>query len=141
MVAAVTQPIKIAISDTAVSLLHWAVTRSPVRTIRSPNTRLLVAAACAGLNSIISLCDHVCIRRSRNASYRCAALARDHSTAAVSPTSRVLMLILVTYHFGVLRQGFIPGGRHSHVRLVVDGDDIFLVFFCRRCVALPETTP
>src|SRR5205814_10284431 len=57
VVAAVTQPIKIAISQGAVTLLHAAgypVAGSGV-TIQIGQYQLLVAAACAGLNSIVTL--------------------------------------------------------------------------------------
>ena len=57
VVAAVTQPIKIAISEWAVSLLYalgYPIASSGV-TIQIAQYELLVAAACAGLNSIISL--------------------------------------------------------------------------------------
>jgi len=57
VVAAITQPIKIAISQWAVSLLYavgYPIASSGV-TIQIAQYELLVAAACAGLNSIISL--------------------------------------------------------------------------------------
>src|SRR6476469_4777920 len=57
VVAAVTQPIKIAISDWAVSLLYLAgypIANSGV-IIQIGQYQLLVAAACAGLNSIVTL--------------------------------------------------------------------------------------
>ena len=57
VVAAITQPIKIAISQWAVSLLHglgYPIASSGV-TIQIAQYELLGAAACAGLNSIISL--------------------------------------------------------------------------------------
>jgi len=57
VVAAVTQPIKIAISSWAVSVLHafgLPIASSGV-TIQVGQYQLLVAAACAGLNSIVTL--------------------------------------------------------------------------------------
>ena len=57
VVAAITQPIKIAISSAAVSVLHalnYPIASLGV-TIQIANYELLVAAACAGLNSIITL--------------------------------------------------------------------------------------
>src|SRR5437868_75492 len=57
LVTFLTQPLKIAISESAVSLLHqlgYPIASSGV-TIQIANYQLLVAAACAGLNSIISL--------------------------------------------------------------------------------------
>ena len=57
VVAAITQPIKIAISSAAVQVLHlldYPIASVGV-TIQIANYQLLVAAACAGLNSIITL--------------------------------------------------------------------------------------
>ena len=114
MVAAVTQPLKIWISEAAVKLLYtlgYPIAGSGV-TIQIAQYQLLVAAACAGLNSIISLMAiglfYVYIRH--NANWRYAALL----TLAILPVAilanfiRVILLILITYHFGdAAAQGFV----------------------------------
>ena len=114
VVAAVTQPLKIAISQWAVSLLHWVgypIGGSGV-TIQIAQYQLLVAAACAGLNSIISL-GAICLfyvylrRRSDLGSFAVVALSVI-PIAIFSNFIRVLVLILITYYFGeAAGQGFI----------------------------------
>jgi exosortase len=114
VVAAVTQPIKIAISEWAVSLLHLAgypIASSGV-TIQIGQYQLLVAAACAGLNSIVTLTAlcllYVYLRhRSNWVAFLVIALAAI-PVAVVSNFVRVLVLVLVTYHLGdAAAQGFL----------------------------------
>jgi exosortase len=114
VVAAVTQPIKIAISSWVVSLLHvlgYPVASSGV-TIQIGQYQLLVAAACAGLNSIVTL-GALCLfyvylrHRSNFTAFVVISLAAI-PVAVVSNFVRVLVLVLVTYHFGdSAAQGFI----------------------------------
>jgi exosortase len=114
VVAAVTQPIKIAISSAAVSLLHalgYPIASSGV-TIQIAQYELLVAAACAGLNSIISL-GAICLfygylrHRSNFAAFVAIVLAVI-PVAVFSNFVRVLILILITYHSGeAAAQGFL----------------------------------
>jgi exosortase len=113
-VAAVTQPIKIAISEWAVSLLSAAgypIANSGV-TIQIGQYELLVAAACAGLNSILTL-TALCLfyvylrRRSNPVAFVVIALAAI-PVAIISNFVRVLVLVLVTYYLGeAAAQGFI----------------------------------
>jgi exosortase len=114
VVAAVTQPIKIAISQWAVSLLHlvgYPIASSGV-TIQIGQYELLVAAACAGLNSIVTLTAlcllYVYLRhRSNWLAFLVISLAAI-PVAVVSNFVRVLVLVLVTYHLGdAAAQGFI----------------------------------
>jgi exosortase len=114
VVAFVTQPIKIAISSWAVSLLHYLgypVASSGV-TIQIGQYELLVAAACAGLNSIVTLAAlclfYVYLRhRSNVAAFVVLGLATI-PVAIVSNFARVVSLVLVTYYFGdVVAQGFV----------------------------------
>lgn len=114
LVAFLTQPIKILISQAAVDSLYalgYPIAASGV-TIQVAQYQLLVAAACAGLNSMISLIAiglfYVYILH--NANWRYAALL----TLAIIPVAmlanfvRVIALILVTYHFGdSAAQGFV----------------------------------
>lgn len=114
VVAAITQPVKLWISSTAVQLLQafgYPIASSGV-TIQIDNYQLLVAAACAGLNSIISL-SAICLfyvyirHRSDPISFLTVA-ALVIPVAVFSNLVRVMALILVTYYFGeAAGQGFI----------------------------------
>jgi exosortase len=114
VVAAVTQPIKIAISSGVVSLLDlvgYPVASSGV-TIQIGQYQLLVAAACAGLSSIVTL-GALCLfyvylrHRSNFTAFLVMSLAAI-PVAIVSNFVRVLVLVLVTYHFGdAAAQGFL----------------------------------
>lgn len=114
VVAALTQPLKIAISETAVSLLHAAgypIASSGV-TIQIANYQLLVAAACAGLNSIISLSAiclfYVYLRHRSDLTAFLIVGALIVPVAIFSNFVRVLLLVLVTYYFGeAAAQGFL----------------------------------
>jgi len=114
VVAAVTQPIKIRISEWAVSLLHalgYPVASSGV-TIQIGQYQLLVAAACAGLNSIVTL-GALCLfyvylrHRSNFTAFIVVALAAI-PVAMFSNFIRVIVLVLVTYYLGeAAAQGFV----------------------------------
>ena len=114
VVAAVTQPIKIAISSWTVSVLHaigYPIASSGV-TIQIGQYQLLIAAACAGLNSIITL-SALCLfyvylrHRSNPVAFLIIALAAI-PVAVVSNFVRVMALVLITYHFGdAAAQGFV----------------------------------
>ena len=114
VVAAVTQPIKIAISHGAVSLLHalgYPVASSGV-IIQIGQYQLLVAAACAGLNSIVTLAA-LCMfyvyltHRSSITAFLLVAVV-SLPVAVLANFVRVLTLVLVTYYFGEsAAQGFI----------------------------------
>ncbi|WP_205481679.1 exosortase V [Sphingomonas arenae] len=114
VVAAVTQPIKIAISEWAVALLHglgYPIASSGVN-IYIAQFELLVAAACAGLNSIISLgaiCLFYVYLRHRNnfVAFLLVSLAVI-PVAIFSNFVRVIVLILITYYLGeAAAQGFL----------------------------------
>jgi exosortase len=114
LVAAVTQPIKMWISTAAVdllSMLGYPIASSGV-TIQIAQYELLVAAACAGLNSIISLTAiglfYVYILHNANYRYAALLLLAILPAAIFANFARVIILILVTYHFGdAAAQGFI----------------------------------
>jgi exosortase len=114
VVAAVTQPIKIAISAGAVSLLSLAgypIANSGV-IIQIGQYQLLVAAACAGLNSIVTLTAlcmfYVYLRHRSNWLAFIVVAAAAIPVAIVSNFVRVIALILITYHFGDnVAQGFV----------------------------------
>ena len=131
VVAAVTQPIKIAISEWAVSLLHflgYPIASSGV-TIQIAQYELLVAAACAGLNSIISL-GAICLfygylrHRTNFAAFAVIALSVI-PIAVFSNFIRVLILILITYYLGeAAAQGFL----HDFAGLTMFAVALFTVF-------------
>ena len=131
VVAAVTQPIKIAISSFAVTLLHalgYPIASAGV-TIQIAQYELLVAAACAGLNSIVSLAA-ICLfyvylrHRSDFRSFAVVAIA-ILPVAIFSNFVRVLVLILVTYYFGeAAAQGFI----HDFAGLLMFAVALFTIF-------------
>jgi exosortase len=131
VVAAVTQPIKIAISEWAVRLLYalgYPIASSGV-TIQIAQYELLVAAACAGLNSIISL-SAICLfygylrHRTNFAAFVMIALAVI-PIAVFSNFVRVLILILITYYLGESAgQGFL----HDFAGLTMFAAALFAVF-------------
>lgn len=114
VVAAVTQPIKIAISSGAVSVLQlfgYPIASSGV-IIQIGQYQLLVAAACAGLNSIVTLTAlclfYVYLRHRSNPVAFCVIGLTAIPVAVISNFIRVMVLVLVTYHFGdAAGQGFV----------------------------------
>lgn len=131
VVAAITQPIKIAISDAAVNVLHML--GYPIASlgvmIQIANYQLLVAAACAGLNSIITL-SAICLfyaylRHKSDWKGFLIISVFILPIAIFSNFVRVLILILVTYHFGdAAGQGFI----HDFAGLTVFAIAIATIF-------------
>jgi len=114
VVAAITQPIKIAISSWAVTFIHalgYPIASSGV-TIQIAQYELLVAAACAGLNSIISL-GAICmfygyLRHRQNFPAFVVIALSVIPIAIFSNFVRVLILIMVTYYLGEsAAQGFL----------------------------------
>ena len=113
VVALVTQPIKIAISSAAVKLLYafgYPIASSGV-SIQIAQYDLLIAAACAGLNSIISLAAiclfYIYIRHNADIRYFALLLLAILPVAVFANFVRVIFLILLTYHFGdAVGQGF-----------------------------------
>lgn len=116
MVAAVTQPLKLGISREAVNLLsHFgmSVSRTGV-IIQVDQYDILVAAACSGLNSIISLSAiglfYIYIRHNANWRYAILLMMVIVPVAILANFVRVLLLILITYFFGdAAAQGFLHG--------------------------------
>jgi len=114
VIVAVTQPIKIAISEWAVSLLSllgYPIANSGV-IIQIGQYELLVAAACAGLNSIVTLAAlclfYVYLRHRSNLTALLVIAVAAIPVAIVSNFVRVLTLVLVTYYFGdAAAQGFV----------------------------------
>ncbi|MDO6413533.1 exosortase V [Sphingomonas sp. BIUV-7] len=116
LVAAITQPLKLGISREAVNLLSlfgMSVSRTGV-IIQVDQYDILVAAACAGMNSIISLSAiglfYIYIRHNANWRYSALLILAILPVAVLANFVRVLVLILITYFFGdAAAQGFLHG--------------------------------
>lgn len=114
VVAAVTNPLKLWISESAVNLLYavgYPVANSGV-TIQIGQYQLLVAAACAGLNSLITLTAltifYVYVSHRADWRYMLALAASAIPVAIFSNLVRVLILVLLTYYAGdAAAQGFL----------------------------------
>lgn len=113
VIYAITMPLKIAISESAIALLKafgYPIGGTGV-TIQIGQYQLLVAAACSGLNSIVSLSAlttfYIYVRHSDNLRYAAILLLAVVPVAIAANFIRVLILILLTYHAGeATAQGF-----------------------------------
>lgn len=114
LVYAVTLPLKVVITETAVGLLRtfgYPIGYTGV-SIQIGQYQLLVAAACSGLNSIISLSVlstfYVYIRHGWKGQRAYWLLALVLPVALLANFVRVMVLILLTYHLGeAAAQGFL----------------------------------
>ena len=114
IVAMITQPLKIGISQSAISLLYqfgYPIAGSGV-TINIGQYQLLIAAACAGLNSLISLSAiglfYIYVRHNANWRYALLLMLAIVPVAILANFVRVIALILITYHLGdAAAQGFL----------------------------------
>ncbi|WP_420383814.1 exosortase V [Novosphingobium sp.] len=111
--AMATQPLKILISGMAVSILQifqYPIAQSGV-VIQIGEYQMLVAAACAGLSSLISLTAlglfYTYIRHKSNFVYMIFLAICILPISVIANLVRVLALLLITYHFGeAAGQGF-----------------------------------
>jgi exosortase B len=116
VVAGVTAPLKAAVSAAAASLLYslgYPVARAGVMLTVGPY-QLLVADACAGLNSMFTLealgVLYMHIMRYTSAARNVALALLIIPISFAANVVRVLILVLVTYHFGdSAGQGFVHG--------------------------------
>lgn len=116
LVAAVTTPLKSAVSYVASSILHavgYPVGRSGVILTVGPY-QLLVADACAGLNSMFTLealgLLYLNLMNYKSVARNVALAVLIIPIAFVANIVRVMILVLVTYHFGdEAGQGFVHG--------------------------------
>ena len=114
LVALATNPLKLWISQTAVSLLYLAdypIANSGVM-IYVGQYQLLVAAACVGLNSLITLSAltlfYVYLSHKSDWKYMIVLIAAVIPIAIFANLMRVLILILLTFHVGeAAAQGFL----------------------------------
>lgn len=130
VVAFVTAPLKSAVSTVAGNLLYWMgypVARSGVILSVGPY-QLLVADACAGLNSMFTLealgLLYLNLVRSTSAVRNVALAILIIPIAFIANIVRVMILVLVTYHFGdEAGQGFV----HSFAGMVLFGVGLALM--------------
>lgn len=116
LVASVTAPLKSAVSAVASTLLYqlgYPVGRSGVVMTVGPY-QLLVADACAGLNSMFTLealgMLYMNLMRYTSAARNVVLAVLLIPTAFIANIVRVMILVLVTYHFGdEAGQGFVHG--------------------------------
>ncbi len=116
LVSALTAPLKSAVSAVASNLLYlmgYPVGRSGVVMTVGPY-QLLVADACAGLNSMFTLealgMLYMNLMRYTSASRNIVLALLLIPTAFLANIIRVMILVLVTYHFGdAAGQGFVHG--------------------------------
>lgn len=114
LIAAITNPLKLWISQTAVDLLYavgYPVANSGVK-IQIGQYQLLVAAACAGLNSLITLTAltvfYVYVSHRAEWRYMLALALSAVPISIFSNLVRVLILVLLTYYAGdAAAQGFL----------------------------------
>jgi exosortase len=114
LIWAVTMPMKMGVSKAAVALLHavgYPIGGEGV-VIYVGQYQLLVAAACSGLNSIISLSAitlfYIYLRHEANWRYALLLAMLIVPVALLANFIRVLILILLTYHAGeAAAQGFL----------------------------------
>lgn len=114
LVAMVTNPLKIFLSESAVRVLYafgYPIASSGV-TIQVGQYQLLVAEACAGLNSLISLSAislfYVYLRHHANVRYSLLMFVAILPVAAFANFVRIVLLVLLTYHGGEsAAQGFL----------------------------------
>lgn len=114
IVAMVTNPLKIGLSHGAVEMLYWLgyPTASEGVMIRIGQYELLVAEACSGLNSLISLSAialfYVYLRHHANVRYSLLMFLTVLPVAIFANFVRIIILVLLTYHAGeAAAQGFL----------------------------------
>jgi len=131
VIYAITMPLKIAISEMAIALLQafgYPIGGTGV-TIQIGQYQLLVAAACSGLNSIVSLSAlttfYIYVRHSDNLRYAAILLLAVVPVAIAANFFRVLILILLTYHAGeATAQGFM----HDVAGIFMFANALLLIF-------------
>lgn len=128
LVDAATGPLKQVISQTVVDLLHgvgYPVGRAGV-VITAGRYQLLMADACSGLNSIVSLFAmsalYMYLMRRHGTVHNLVLAASILPIAVAANMVRVVLLVLVTYHLGDdAGQGFTHGAAGLLVFLVALG--------------------
>ncbi len=137
-----TQPIKLAISKTVVGLLSslgYPVATSGV-SIYIGQFELLIAAACAGLNSLISLTAigsfYVYLRHNASWRYTLILVMAIFPIAVFANFVRVMLLVLLTYYGGeAVAQGFL----HEFAGLFMFVVAVLMIFLIDRIVGIVGT--
>lgn len=133
IVYAITLPVKVAISEASVALLSFL--GYPIGgtgvTIQIGQYQLLVAAACAGLNSIVSLSAltifYIYVRHANHVKLAALLLLVVLPIAIMANFIRVLILILLTYYAGeAAGQGFM----HDMAGITMFATALVLVVLC-----------
>lgn len=114
VVYAITLPMKVGVSQLAIAILHavgYPIAGQGVM-IYVGQYELLVAAACSGLNSIISLSSismfYIYVRHQAEWRYAALLVLLIVPVALIANLVRVMILILLTYHAGdAVAQGFL----------------------------------
>jgi exosortase len=131
VVSFITQPLKIWISEWSVDLLYFL--GYPIASagvvIQIGQYQVLVAAACAGLNSLVTLSAislfYVYMRHQANWRYMLILLLAVVPVAIFANFVRVLILILLTYHGGeAMAQGFL----HNFAGMTMFATALFTIF-------------
>lgn len=131
VIYALTMPLKVAISEASIALLKlfgYPIGGTGV-TIQIGQYQLLVAAACSGLNSIVSLSAltifYIYVRHSENLRYAAILLLAVVPVAIAANFIRVIILILLTYHAGeATAQGFL----HDLAGITMFATALMLIF-------------
>lgn len=144
IVDAVTGPLKQAISHVVVDLLYavgYPISRSGV-VITIGQYQMLVADACSGLHSMISLSAlgtlYLFLMGRRSVTQNIVMLLAILPIAFMANIVRVIVLVLITYHFGDdAGQGFLHGAAGVLLFLVA----LFLLFALDRVLARGASPP
>jgi exosortase len=131
IIAILTNPLKMWISSSVVRFLHalgYPIAQAGV-VIFIAQYELLVAAACAGLNSLISLSAiglfYVYVRHKSNWRYAAILMLAIVPAALLANWLRVVILVLLTYHFGeATAQGFL----HNFAGIIMFGLALSTIF-------------
>jgi exosortase len=131
IVYAVTLPMKVGVSEVAIAILHalgYPIAGAGVM-IYVGQYELLVAAACSGLNSIISLSAislfYIYIRHEAEWRYAAFLVLLIVPVALIANLVRVMILILLTYHAGdAVAQGFL----HNFAGIVMFAVALLTIF-------------
>jgi exosortase len=131
IVYAITLPMKIGVSELAIAILHafgYPIAGQGV-TIYVGQYELLVAAACSGLNSIISLSAislfYIFMRHEAEWRYAAFLVLLIVPVALIANLVRVMILILLTYHAGdAAAQGFL----HNFAGIVMFAIALLTIF-------------
>lgn len=131
IVYAITLPMKVGVSEVAIAILHalgYPIAGQGVM-IYVGQYELLVAAACSGLNSIISLSAislfYIYMRHEAEWRYAAFLVLLIVPVALIANLARVMILILLTYHAGdAVAQGFL----HNFAGIVMFAVALLTIF-------------